>query len=223
MTRKKSQLLPVNPETLKNKEFKFKLTLSEEQKKVKADAYLYDVNVVLGNYASGKTVTSCAIALDMLFKKQVTKIYISRPIDFKATGFLQGSVKEKLYFHTLPVFQNFYSLYDKAAIDKLHEEGVIEIIPIDYMKGMNFTPKSITIIDEFEDITYKEFELILSRLCKEAKLFFVGSEQQIDIKNSCICKIKKLKDSGLVGYNVLTSNHRNEKIFEILDYLKENV
>jgi hypothetical protein len=51
----------------------------------------------------------------------------------------------------------------------------------------------------------------------------VGSEQQIDIKNSCICKIKKLKDSGLVGYNVLTSNHRNEKIFEILDYLKENV
>lgn len=124
----------------------------------------------------------------------------------------------------LPIMQNFKACVEASVIDKMLEDNVIEIIPINYMKGVNFTPGSATIIDEFEDITDKDFELILSRLCVNAKLFFTGSKQQIDIakSKSCVHSIEKLKDSGLVGYSVLTSNHRNPKIFEILNYLKDN-
>jgi phosphate starvation-inducible protein PhoH len=202
---------------------KFNVELTEEQKMVKASAYEKDVTIILGSWGTGKTATACQIALDMLFKhhNDIDKIYISRPIDFGATGYLKGSISEKLSLHVMPIIQNMYACYNKVKIDDLFAENVIQIIPIDYMKGMNQS-HSVTIIDEFEDITYTDFKVILTRLCKNSKLMFTGSEEQIGISNSCLPKIKKLQNSNLVGYHTLINNHRNEDINKILDYIEAN-
>lgn len=202
---------------------KFNIQLNDEQKEVKTSVYEKDVTFILGTWGTGKTATACQIALDLLFKKHngIDKIYISRPIDFAATGYLKGSISEKLSFHLLPIIQNLYACYKKEKIDELFAENVIQIIPIDYMKGMN-QANSVTIIDEFEDIDYKDFKTILTRLCKGSKLMFTGSEEQIDIKDSCIPKIKKLQNSGLVGYHILKANHRNEAINDIIEYIDNN-
>ena len=200
---------------------KFNVQLNEEQKAAKQLVYDKDVNFILGSWGTGKTATACQIALDMLFKSHngIDKIYISRPIDFTATGYLKGTISEKLSLHVMPIVQNLYACYNKEKIDKLFADNVIQIIPIDYMKGMNQS-NSVTIIDEFEDINYHDFKLILTRLCKGSKLIFTGSEEQIDVKDSCIDKIKLLRESGLVGYSVLTINHRNEYIDKIIDYIE---
>lgn len=205
---------------LKN-EIKYQIQLTDEQKAVKSGAYQKDVSIVLGHFGSGKTLVAAQIALDMLFKKSVSKIYITRPIDFAATGYLTGSADEKLAFHTFPIKQNFYACYSKVKIDELFKDGTIQIVPINYLKGYTFAD-SCTIVDEFEDVNYKDFELILTRLGKGSKLIFTGSEEQIDIRDSCINKIKCLKDFDSVNYHVLTSQHRNESIMKILNYIKEN-
>jgi len=202
---------------------KFKLDLTEEQKAVKTTVYEKDVTFILGNFGTGKTAVACNIALDMLFKNhnRIDKIYISRPIDFTATGYLKGGIQEKLSMHVMPIMQNMYSCYGKEKIDGLFAEGTIQIVPIDYMKGMNQS-NSVTIIDEFEDINYHDFKVILTRLCKGSKLIFAGSEEQIDIKDSCLSKVRKLNGTLLVGYHTLTTNHRNEDIMKIIDYLENN-
>lgn len=217
---------PVNDPVYKEKkipknDIKFNFSLTDEQKLVKASVYDKDVTFVLGTWGTGKTAVACQIALDLLFKKHngIDKIYISRPIDFTATGYLKGSLSDKMDLHIMPIKQNLYSAYNKEKIDSLFNDGIIQIIPIAYMKGMNQL-NSVTIIDEFEDVNYHDFKVILTRLCKGSKLIFTGSEEQIDVKDSCIPRIKKLDGSGLVGYHTLTTNHRNEDIVKILDYIE---
>ncbi len=132
-----------------------------------------------------------------------------------------NSLSEKMALHVFPVKQNFYSAYNKQKIDDLFTEGIIQIIPIDYMKGVTFI-NACTIVDEFEDITFEEFELVLTRLGVSSKLILTGSEEQISIKESCIHRIKCLKNYPEVNYHTLTGQHRNEDIGKILKYIKEN-
>lgn len=178
--------------------------------------YFTDNNIITHN-------TQCAAlcALDLLFKKHVDRIFITRPIDFSATGYLTGDINEKMAFHLFPIKQCFYAAYSKEKIDKLFADEVIKIIPIDYMKGITFM-NACTIVDEFEDINYSDFKVILSRLGKDSKIIFTGSEEQIAIKDSCIPKIKCLKNYDKINYQVFTSQHRNDSIQLIFDYIKEN-
>ena len=209
------------PNRERKNEIKYLLTLNQEQKLVKAGIYEKDVSIILGNYGSGKTLTACFSALDLLFKGYIDKIYITRPIEFNATGYLKGGIEEKLSFHIFPIKQNFYASYNKQKIDELFRDGIIQIVPIDYMKGMTFC-NSCTIVDEFEDIDFEDFKLILTRLGKDSKLIFTGSEEQIDIKSSCVHRIKCLKHCLDVNFHILTSQHRNDNILKILNFIKEN-
>ena len=202
-------------------EIKYGVTLDEEQKIAKAGAFDKDVTFLLGKFGSGKSLLATAIAIDMLFKKQVSKIYITRPIDFSATGFIPGDLSAKMRYHIYPLVQNFVALCGKEKVDKLLAEDAIEIIPIDYIKGYTIC-NAVLIIDEFEDISYKEFEKILTRLGKDSKLIFTGSEEQTEAKDSCIKKIKLLVNCPLVNYHVLKAQHRNEAIQGILDYIEES-
>jgi len=214
--------MPLSPA---KKDFKvplqFKITLTEEQKLVKAGIYEKDVTIILGGYGAGKTQVAAMTALDLLFKGHIDKIFITRPIDFKATGFLTGNVAEKLAFHIFPIKQNMYTCYNKEKIDKEFTAGNIEIVPIDYMKGYTIA-RACLIVDEFEDINFKDFELLLTRLGKDSKIIFTGSEEQIGIGDSCIRKVKSLVTCPSVNYHVLKAQHRNPDIELILDHIKTN-
>lgn len=205
---------------IRKNEIKYLITPNEEQKLAKKGAYEKDVTILLGEFGTAKTQTAVLIGLDLLFKKHIDKLYLTRPIDFKPTGYLTGTASEKLYFHILPLKICLYSAYGREAIDKLFAEGKIEIVPIDYMKGMTFV-NACTIVDEFEDIPFEDFKMILTRLGKGSKLIFCGSEEQIDVKDSCIPKVKLLKDCPIVNYHTLTIQHRNDDIMQILNYIKQ--
>ena len=209
------------PNRQRKNEIKFNVQLDDQQKLVKAGIYDKDVTIILGDYGSGKTLCAALSALDLLFKGCIDRIYITRPIDFGATGYLTGGIDEKLQYHVFPIKQNFYEAYNKEKIDSLFKEGKIQIIPIDYMKGMTFCD-SCTIVDEFEDISFSDFKKILTRLGKGSNLIFTGSEEQVEVKDSCIHRIKCLKNCDSVNYHILTGQHRNENIQKILDYIQEN-
>ena len=164
-------------------EIKYNIQFTEEQKKVKEGVYRKAITFINGSWGTGKTNCAIQIGLDLLFKKDnpIDKMYISRPLDFGATGYLKGGMDEKMAFHIFPLKQSLYASYGKEKIDRLFQDGTIQTFPIEYMKGMTVA-NAVMIIDEYEDINEEDFNLITSRLGKGSKLMFTGDIAQSKIK-----------------------------------------
>ena len=77
---------------------------------------------------SGKTLLACNVALDMLFKKQVKKIVVTRPtVSREEIGFLPGDLKDKMQPWMQPIYSNFYQLYNKDKIDGIIKDETVEV------------------------------------------------------------------------------------------------
>jgi len=203
----------------------FKLTLNEEQKVAKQLILDNPVVLLKGMAGSGKTLVACQVALDLVFKKDVERIIITRPTVAKEEiGFLPGDLKEKMDPWLAPIYANLYMLYDKAKIDKMIQDQTIEIVPFAFMRGRTF-PDAFVIVDECQNITHGQTEMILGRLGKGGKMVFCGDITQTDLKNK--------KDSGIgfftrleeniKGVKIVTlkTNHRHEIVEPILHLYSE--
>jgi phosphate starvation-inducible PhoH-like protein len=203
----------------------FKITLNEEQKVAKQLILDNPVVLLKGMAGSGKTLVACQVALDLVFKKEVERIIITRPTVAKEEiGFLPGDLKEKMDPWLAPIYANLYMLYDKAKIDKMIQDQTIEIVPFAFMRGRTF-PDAFVIVDECQNITHGQTEMILGRLGKGGKMVFCGDITQTDLKNK--------KDSGIgfftrleeniKGVKIVTlkTNHRHEIVEPILHLYSE--
>lgn len=215
------------PKKIKNP-IKFNISLNEEQKSAKQHILTNIITVLRGQAGSGKSLVAAQVALDMLFKKEVEKIIIARPTVTAGEdiGFLPGSKEDKLAPFTAPVFDNMYRLYNKEKIDKCVQDGLIEIIPLGFIRGRNFT-NSLIILDEGQNVTNSQMQLVLTRMCHGSKIIICGDNHQIDLKNKAesgfdiICK--HMKD--IEGFAVVTlkTNHRHpivEEIIKVYDILR---
>jgi len=203
-----------NPKKLSNLEkrkpktqIKFKIELNEEQKMAKGLIFENPVVLIKGQAGSGKTLATCQAALDMFFKREVEKIIITRPTVAKEDiGFLPGDLKEKMDPWLAPIYSNLYMLYEKERIDKMIAEGNIEIVPFAFMRGRTF-PNCFVIVDECQNITHQQTEMMLGRLGKGGKMVFCGDISQTDLKNK--------KDSGISFFARLEENVKGVKIIAL--------
>ena len=203
---------------------KLRQELNEEQKKVIENFYNYDVVFVEGLWGSGKTFAAVAAAIKSFRKKEVDKIVITRPfIVDKGLGALPGEITDKLLFEMQPIIDNFHSLQGKEETDKMLKDGTLVFQYNGKIKGMTLS-NCIFVVDELQDATYSQFMELLTRLGKDSKMISTLSKEQIHqsiSERSCYYKLEQLKYSGIVGWNELASNHRNELINEIINYLKD--
>jgi PhoH-like ATPase len=206
------------------REPKLNVELNDEQKEFSALFYEKDVNFVMGDFGSGKSLVAVYLALTTFRKKMFNKIWITRPMLKNNLAALPGTLEEKMAPYIYPIVQNLQVCQGKELTEKMMKEGDIEIMPIEVAKGISFMD-SVVIVDEWQDIDYQDFRTILTRLGKDSKIIFAGSKQQIDKtigKNSALYKVEKLKDSGLVGWMELTSNHRNPILTDIIKYIEND-
>lgn len=221
---------PEAQETFKEKRkpkgpIKFKLSLNEEQKQAKELILSTPVTLIKGLAGSGKTLVATQIALDLVFRREMEKIVITRPTVAKEDiGFLPGDLKEKMDPWLAPIYANLYMLYDKDKIDKMLADGLIEIVPFAFMRGRTFT-NSFIIVDECQNITHSQTELILGRLGVGSKMVFCGDISQVDLRSK--------KDSGISFFNrleertpyvkviQLKQNHRHVAVEDILKIYEE--
>ena len=204
---------------------RFSLSLSDEQKRAKTEILRHPFNFILGKAGSGKTLLACQIALDILFKKEITQIIITRPtVSTEDNGFLPGNEKEKMEPWLVPIKSNMRKVYArKGEIDKLEQSGKIELVSLAHFRGRTFDD-ALVIVDEFQNLTRSQLRMAISRLGKNSKMIFAGDNQQIDLRvtsESAIHEISKIKDSGYVYKQVLEQNHRHEAIDDVLDLLNE--
>lgn len=199
----------------------YKLQLTEEQKEVKRNSFNYKVNIITGDAGTSKTFVACQIALDMLFKRQIERITIMRPtVASEDIGFLPGDVNDKLQGWLLPVIENFKSLYDKAKIEKLIDEGLIRILPLQFCQGVTFY-NELTILDEAQNCTKEQLNMVMTRVGRGSSLLVTGDVRQIQLKNKTQSGFKELLDlngkTNLIGFHKLTENYRDPVVKEILE------
>ena len=209
---------------IKNK-IQFNLSLNAEQKETKAKMLQDTISVLIGKAGSGKTLLATQIALEALFYREVERVIITRPtVSNEDIGFLPGSMKEKMDPWLSPIQANMIMLTNKGKIEKLMSEDVIEISPISFLRGRTFV-NSFVIVDESQNVTKTQMEMILSRLGVNSKMILTGDSSQTDLKNK--------KDSGLpyllnmadsingLGVYELKTNHRHPIVEDILKHFEE--
>lgn len=204
----------------------FNITLNEEQKEAKRIILESTVTVLKGMAGSGKSMVASQIALDMLFRREVEKIVITRPTvtSGEEVGFLPGGIDDKLAPFTAPVYDNMHRIYNKEKIDKCIQEGLIEVIPLAFMRGRNLS-NCVVVVDEGQNITHRQMELLLGRLCNGSKMIVCGDNAQIDLKDKkmsgfdFICKYCR----DVPGFSVYTlkTNHRHPIVEDLLKIYQE--
>lgn len=202
-------------------DIKFQVSLNEEQKEAKSLILQSKISVLKGSAGSGKSMLAAQVALDLLFRHEVEKIILTRPAvtSGEDIGFLPGDKDAKLAPYTAAIYDNMYRLYRKDLIDKHLLEGNIEVIPLAFMRGRNLT-NCCVVVDEGQNITHRQMELLLGRICNGSKMIICGDTAQIDLKD------RKLSGFGFIcnnltnipGFSVITlkTNHRDPIVEDIL-------
>jgi phosphate starvation-inducible PhoH-like protein len=215
------------PKRIPKNPIKFKLQLNEEQKQAKQVILDNTVTLLAGGAGSGKTLLACNVALDGLLRRIYDKIIITRPtVSKEEIGFLPGDLREKMDPWVQPIYQNFFQLYDKSKIEKLIEDGKIEIVPVSFMRGRTFLD-SLIIVDEAQNVTHEQMEMITSRIGLRSKMIICGDAHQTDLKKKSDSGFKFLysasrKIKNLASITLLT-NHRDSIVEDLLKYYQEAV
>ena len=175
-----------------------------------------------GKAGSGKTLLAVQTGLDLLFTKEVEKLIIARPYVTAGEdiGHLPGNVDEKLSYLTAPIYNIMYELVGKDKTDKLVQDGTVQVSPFGFLRGNTFT-NCFVLIDEAQNATMRQTELMIGRLGVNSRMVFCGDMSQCDLKDK--------KDSGFdfflklemqvpqVKVITLIKNHRHQVVDPVLD------
>lgn len=168
-----------------------------------------------GQAGTGKTFLSCAEALKLLQSEdRFRKIVIVKSVtvlEGEEVGYLKGGVKEKMEPFVYSFMSNFVKIIGKPNTEALVGAGLIETLPLAYLRGMSID-NSIIIIDECQNITKKNMRTIMTRLGENSKMIFIGDEKQIDLQ--------KKSESSLA---IIMKKFANQDGFGIMHFSKEDI
>ena len=102
-------------------------------------------------------------AIKFLKERQIDKIVMTRPavgVEGERHGFLPGDLNKKMEPWTRPIFDVFAEYYYAKEIQNMLIEGVVEVSPLAYMRGMNID-NSILIFEEAQNSTPNQMKLLL--------------------------------------------------------------
>ena len=96
----------------------------------------------------------------------------------------------------------------------------IEIVPVSFMRGRTFV-NCIVIVDEAQNVTHEQMEMIVTRIGKGSKMIICGDDAQVDLKQKRDSGFKFLytaasKIKNLIGIK-LTTNHRNPIVEDLIE------
>lgn len=140
-----------------------------------------------GVAGTGKTYIAARMAAEMLQRKEIRKIIISRPNEIEGTrsiGLLPGTIEEKMAPVLAPVIQVLEDSLGAGHFDYLVKKKRIEFLPLEYIKGRTFDD-AFVIIDEAEDITKDILKVLLLRTGENCKIVIDGDVAQKSISQHC--------------------------------------
>lgn len=199
--------------------------LTPEQHKAKALIDSRVLTVINGEAGTGKTHLAVNYALEQLQMARYKQTDFKKIVITRATvmlkshnnGFLPGDIAEKFEPWLQPIYDNVLEFVSKEDFDTMCKNKVIEIVPLAYVQGRTFID-SIIIVDEAENLSDQEVEMLFTRIGRRSKMIFCGDLRQKIISNSGITKLALIaSNSQNCGTCTLTENFRDPVVKELLD------
>lgn len=143
----------------------------------------YDQVFATGPAGTGKTYIATMEACRLYLMNKISRIVITRPAipaEEEEYGFLPGDLNKKLGPWMVPVMEIIEEALGKQGVLDAMKSGDLEIAPFGFMRGRTFKD-SFVIVDEAQNTTKGQMELLLTRLGEGSKLVVSGDLRQSDI------------------------------------------
>ena len=182
---------------------------TDGQKNLLESLYKNEIVISVGPAGTGKTFLAVAHALSLLEKHEIEKIIFCRPAveAGESLGFLPGDLKDKIDPYLGPLYDALNELLPKSKIQMFLSKGIIEIIPLAYMRGRTIN-RSVMILDEAQNASTIQMKMFLTRLGIDSRAIITGDISQIDLPKksnsgliSILSILKNIKDIGIVELN----------------------
>ena len=156
----------------------------------------------IGPAGTGKTYLACAMAISAYKNREIERIILTRPAveAGERLGFLPGDMQEKVDPYLRPLYDALYDVLGMDAAAKLREKGVIEVVPLAYMRGRTLD-NAFIILDEAQNTTREQMKMFLTRMGFNSKVVVTGDITQIDLPSGTVSGLKEARKvlSGVEG------------------------
>lgn len=156
---------------------------SDKQRDYLNRIYSNDIVFGIGEAGTSKTFLAVIAALNMLSRGDVEHVVITRPAveaSKHSIGMLPGTLYEKMSAYLAQIIADIEELTSKTYLEEAISTNKIEVLNVGLARGRSFK-NSIVIIDEAQNLDYKEFELLLTRIGEGTTMVFIGDNYQSDI------------------------------------------
>ena len=171
--------------------------------------------MALGPAGTGKTFMSLFLALENITKKNSPfyKVVIVRSVvPTRDIGFLPGNINKKMDPWTRPIIDIFLEFFSQNEVDKMMQDGTIEISPLAYMRGRTFK-NAFIIADEMQNATPNQMKMLLTRIGENSRMVVTGDLKQAD----------RLEDNGLIEFIKLLKSKDNLKYVDIVNFGQKDI
>ena len=136
----------------------------------------------VGPAGTGKTYLAVAVGVSMLVDRRVDKIVLSRPAveAGERLGFLPGDMKEKIDPYLRPLYDALNDFYPGAKVEKLIEDGSVEVAPLAFMRGRTLS-NAFIVLDEAQNTTEMQMRMFLTRMGEHSRMVVTGDTSQVDL------------------------------------------
>jgi len=182
-----------------------------------------DIVFGIGPAGTGKTFLAVAMAVTAFRADKVNRIILTRPAveAGEKLGFLPGDLQSKVDPYLRPLYDSLYEIMGAEAFNRNREKGLIEIVPLAYMRGRTLDD-SFIILDEAQNTTKEQMKMFLTRMGFYSKVVVTGDITQIDLprdkKSGLLESEKILKNVKGIGFSYLTERDvvRHELVQKII-------
>ncbi len=177
---------------------------------------------LLGSPGVGKTFLAMYKALEEVLDKSNSYksiVVVRSAVQVRDQGYVPGNLEEKMAIYEQPYIEISEQLFDrKDAWDRLKEQGYARFISTTAIRGISIDD-AIIIVDEVQNMSFREIDSIITRVGNRSKIIFVGDLNQNDLIKS------KYDVSGLVEFLkiVRTMNDFTEIIFTSEDIVRSSL
>ncbi len=136
----------------------------------------------VGPAGTGKTFLTVAHALMELLGRRRKKLVITRPVveSGENLGFLPGDLTQKLSPYLRPIYDAMEDLIPRDLLERLQDNGQIEVAPLAYMRGRSLKNCYI-VLDEAQNTTPAQMKMFLTRLGEGSRAVVTGDLSQVDL------------------------------------------
>ena len=169
-----------------------------------------DILFAVGPAGTGKTYLAVCEAVSMLKEGRISRIVLVRPAveAGESLGYLPGDLREKVEPYVRPLYDAFYDLLSPERFARCADKGVIEIVPLAYMRGRTLND-SFIILDEAQNTTPPQMKMFLTRLGFGSRAVVTGDVTQIDLPQG--------RPSGLLSVREILKGIEGIGFFDLTD------